>query len=166
MACGAKDGARSCQNLNVCFLCNIPVSPQAECHISQNPPPNPSPARFLVAPALVPSCSPIPITSWSNLCVSRWRLGPEQRHAEIWRVPDKSKSAAEARAVVSPPAPPPSWRSIYNRLHRNLQAPTGAFSPSHTVIGRSVQEVRVRRLAGAATSARSALKLADMEIGD
>eukprot|EP00903_Cladosiphon_okamuranus_P008415 g8091.t1 len=78
--------------------------------------------------------------NWSNLCVSRWRLGPEQRHAEVWRVPDKGNSTAVARTVVSPPAPPPSWQSIYSRLQRNLRAPTGAFSPSHKIIGRSVQE--------------------------
>lgn len=76
--------------------------------------------------------------------MSRWRLGPEQRHAEVWRVPDKGANTAVARTVVSPPAPPPSWRSIYSRLDRNLRVPTGAFSPSHTVIGKSIQEVRVR----------------------
>lgn len=75
--------------------------------------------------------------------MSRWRLGPEQRHAEVWRVPDKRKSAAVSRTVVVSPPAPPSWRSIYNRLHRDMRVPTGAFSPSHSVIGRSVQEVGV-----------------------
>ncbi|CAM9234815.1 unnamed protein product [Ectocarpus sp. 4 AP-2014] len=82
--------------------------------------------------------------NWSTLCVSRWRLGPEQRHAEVWRVPDdadgRGKSKGVARQVVSPPAPPPTWKSIYGRLHRDLHAPSGAFCPSHMVIGRSVQE--------------------------
>ncbi|CAN0004951.1 unnamed protein product, partial [Ectocarpus sp. 13 AM-2016] len=88
--------------------------------------------------------------NWSTLCVSRWRLGPEQRHAEVWRVPDdadgtgkgkrKSKSKSVARSAVSPPAPPPTWQSIYGRLHRDVQAPSGTFRPSHMVIGRSVQE--------------------------
>lgn len=86
-------------------------------------------------------------TSWSTLCVSRWRLGPEQRHAEVWRVPDdadgtgKGKGKGVARSVVSPPAPPPTWQSIYGRLHRDVHAPSGTFCPSHIVIGRSVQEV-------------------------
>ncbi|CAM9379416.1 unnamed protein product [Scytosiphon promiscuus] len=89
--------------------------------------------------------------SWSNLCVSRWRLGPEQRHAEVWRVPDRRSNGGgvmmgaeagegSARAVVSPPPLPPSWRSIYGRLHRELRGPTGAFSPSHMVLGKSVHE--------------------------
>ncbi|CAB1104112.1 unnamed protein product [Ectocarpus sp. CCAP 1310/34] len=86
--------------------------------------------------------------NWSTLCVSRWRLGPEQRHAEVWRVPDdadgtgkgKSKSKGVARSVLSPPAPPPTWQSIYGRLHRDVHAPSGTFCPSHMVIGRSVQE--------------------------
>ncbi|CAM9832512.1 unnamed protein product, partial [Ectocarpus sp. 8 AP-2014] len=88
--------------------------------------------------------------NWSTLCVSRWRLGPEQRHAEIWRVPDdadgkgntkgKGKGKGVARSAVSPPAPPPTWQSIYGRLHRDVHAPSGTFCPSHMVIGRSVQE--------------------------
>lgn len=91
-----------------------------------------------------------PATSWSNLCVSRWRLGPEQRHAEVWRAPDRGKEGGTVatRTVVSPPVPPPSWRSIYSRLHRKMRVPTGALSPSHTVVGRSTQEVRVRALTG------------------
>ncbi|CBN77748.1 hypothetical protein Esi_0062_0123 [Ectocarpus siliculosus] len=82
--------------------------------------------------------------NWSTLCVSRWRLGPEQRHAEVWRVPDdadgKGKGKGVARSAVSPPAPPPTWQSIYGRLHGDVHAPSGTFCPSHMVIGRSVQE--------------------------
>ncbi|CAM9971374.1 unnamed protein product, partial [Ectocarpus fasciculatus] len=80
--------------------------------------------------------------NWSTLCVSRWRIGPEQRHAEVWRAPDGAdgKGKGVARSVVSPPAPPPTWQSIYGRLHRDVHAPSGAFCPSHMVIGRSFQE--------------------------
>lgn len=89
-------------------------------------------------------CSPLtpswpPRRSWSNLCVSRWRLSPGERHAEIWRADWNS----ETRTLVSPPAPPPSWRQVYGRLHMDCMVPRGAFSPVHLVIGKSVQQVRV-----------------------
>lgn len=71
--------------------------------------------------------------------MSRWRLCPEERHAEVWRA-DKT---SEERAVVSPPAPPPPWRQVYGRLHKDLRVPTGAFSPVHMIIGRSLGAVRV-----------------------
>lgn len=84
--------------------------------------------------------TPSALDSWSNLCVSRWRLCSEERHAEVWRPapPD------ELVAVVSPPEPPPSWRQVYGRLHRELRVPTGAFRPVHLIIGRNVQQVGAR----------------------
>lgn len=70
--------------------------------------------------------------------MSRWRLSPGERHAEVWR---DDKALHDARSSVSPPAPPPSWRQIYGRLHEELHIPKGAFSPSHMVIGKSCQKV-------------------------
>lgn len=74
--------------------------------------------------------------SWSNLCVSRWRLCPEQRHPEVWRV-----GTHEGKWSVSRPSPPPSWRQVYGRLHESCKVPTGALSPVHLVIGKTIQQV-------------------------
>ena len=76
--------------------------------------------------------------SWRNLCASRWRLRPQERHAEVWRA---DKAAGEARPLVWPAAPPPTWRQIYGRLHQENRVPNGALSSSHMVIGKTCQEV-------------------------
>lgn len=88
--------------------------------------------------SLLPLPTPSNRRSWSNLCASRFRLSPDERHAEAWRADE----GVETQSVVSPPALPPSWRQVYGRLHRDLHVPRGAFSPVHMVIGRSAQEVR------------------------
>lgn len=78
--------------------------------------------------------------SWSTLCVSRWRLCAEQRHAEVWR---GGTNKEEPHGIVCPPAPPPPWRHVYGRLHKELHIPTGAFlNPDHLVVGKSVQQVK------------------------
>lgn len=68
--------------------------------------------------------------------MSRWRLCPEQRHAEVWRV-----GINDGKGSVSCPSPPPSWRQVYGRLHESCRVPTGALSPVHLVIGKTIQQV-------------------------